>query len=227
MAVKRFLHTVTTLLVVSMLFASPYMVLADEGKDSVHELEVEVNGYHITLGNESEWAKGENTIIVTLADQMGMPVTDTEVQLLIGPTSAGHSESEADVHSEPEADAHEAEPQGHESMPGMEMSDATEESASHEAPAHGEEETNGPIAMREAGEQGMYVAETHLEKSGAHEVLVMFHANGEMIEAGFIVEIPGTNSKTVVLWSFALINMALIASAGFIKKLSIPVKGEE
>jgi hypothetical protein len=223
---KRLLPTIATLLVViSNLFAGPYRVLADEGEEGVHGLEVEVNGYHVTLSNKSEWVKGENTIFVTLEDQMGMPVVDTEVQMLISPKPAGHADDEEQGHSEPEAGAHSAEPQGHDAMPGMDMGEATEEAAAHDEPAHGEQERSDVIAMRAADEHGMYVVETHLEKSGVHEVLVMFHANGEMIEAGFTVEIPGTNAKTIVLWSFVMINMALIASAGFIKRQSIPVKG--
>ena len=229
---KRSAYIITTLLFIAAItFANPYIVLADEGDGGVQGLEAEVNGYHITLSNESEWAKGENTVVVTIADEMGMPVTDTQVEILIAPkAAAGHDESEAEGHSAPEADDHAAEPQGHDSMPGMDMGEATEgadahETSSHEAPAQGEEETFDPIAMREADEHGMYVAETHLKDSGEHRVLVMFHINDEMIEAAFTVEIPGTNSKTVVLWSFALINTALIASAGFIKKQTIPVKG--
>jgi hypothetical protein len=223
---KRFLYIITTLLfIASILFVTPFTVLADEGDGGVHGLEVEVNGYHVTLSNPNEWAKGENTVIVTIADEMGMPLTDTEVELLIAPkASAGHGAPEADIHSPA------PEPDGHDAMPGMDMGEATEEVDSHgtpaqEAPAHDEEETTNPVAMRAADEHGMYIAETHLEKTGEHEVLVMFHANGEMIEAAFTVEIPGTGSKTVVLWSFALINMGLIASAGYIKKQSIPVKG--
>ena len=107
----------------------------------------------------------------------------------------------------------------------MDMDETSEEADAHESPSHEEEERANPIVMREADEHGMYVAETHLEDAGEHEVLVMFHANGEMIEAGFTIQVPGTNSKTVVLWSFVLINTALITSAGFIKKQSIPVKG--
>jgi hypothetical protein len=53
----------------------------------------------------------------------------------------------------------------------------------------------------------------------------MFHVNGEMLQANFVVEIPGVLSKTIVLWSFAAINVVLIASAGIMKKQSIPVKG--
>lgn len=227
MAMKRLLPIITTwLAVISILFATPYRVLADEGKDGIHGLEVEVNGYHVTLSNESEWAKGDNTIIVTLANELGMPVTEADVQMLITPKPAGHAEAQTEGHAEPEASTHGSESQGHDSMPGMDMGEQEEEAA-HEEPAHGEEEHSDVIAMRAADEHGMYIAETHLENSGEHEVLVMFHADGKMLEAGFTVEIPGTNAKTIVLWSFVMINMALIASAGFIKKQSILIKGAQ
>jgi hypothetical protein len=90
-------------------------------------------------------------------------------------------------------------------------------------PAHDEEKE--PLPLEEMGEHGVYVVETHLESSGAHEVNVMFHVNGEMLQADFVVEIPGVLSKTIVLWSFVAINVVLIASAGIMKKQSIPVKG--
>jgi len=54
---------------------------------------------------------------------------------------------------------------------------------------------------------------------------VMFHVNGEMLQADFVVEIPGISSKTIVLWGFGVVNVALIASAGILKKQSITVKG--
>lgn len=209
---KRLLYiSLSLFFVVAILFANPHMVLADEGQDETH-LELEVNGYHVTLASENDWAKGENTIVVTLADGMGMPLKNAEVAILIAP--------KVDEHAEAEADSHGAEPQSeHGSMAGMETDAATEE-----APAH-DEEIVDPIAMIEADEHGMYVAETHLEASGEHEVNVMFHVNGEMLQADFIVEIPRTGSKTIVLWSFVLINMALITSAGFMKKQTLSAKG--
>lgn len=222
---KRLLY-ITTLLsfITAILFANPYIVLADEG-DGGHELETEVNGYHVTLENENEWAKGENTIVVTLADSMGMPLKNADVEILIAPKADGHDEPEMDSHAaEPQQESMPGMDMGHEepqqeSMPGMDMGEHTEV-----LPAH-DEEIADPIAMMEADEHGMYMAETHLEASGEHEVNVMFHVNGEMLQANFIVEIPGMGSKTVVLWSFVVINMALITSAGFLKKQPVPVKG--
>ncbi len=206
---KRLLHTTSILLfTIGILFANPYIVLADEGGDE-HQLEMEVNGYHVTLTSENDWEKGENIVIVTLADGMGMPLSNADVEIIIAAKSNGHTEAETDAHG--------TEPQ-QESMPGMDMGEPAEETPSHE------EETADPIAMMES-EQGMYTVETHLESSGEHEVHVLFHVDGEMFQADFVVETPGTSSKTVVLWSFVVVNMALITSAGIMKKQSIPVKG--
>ena len=222
---KRLLYTTSTFLfIVAILFANPYLVRADEGEGG-HQLEAEVNGYHITLASENEWAKGENTIVVTLADGMGMPLKNADVEILIAPKADGHDEPEMDSHAaEPQQESMPGMDMGHdepqeESMPGMDMGEHAEE-----VPAH-DEEIADPIAMMEADEHGMYIVQTHLEASGQHEVNVMFHVNGEMLQADFIVEISGTGSKVIVLWSFVLVNMAVIASAGYMKKQLVPVKG--
>lgn len=220
---KRLLHiTLILLLSMAIAFSNSSTVLADGGEDEHGEntLEIEVSGYHVTLASQNDWKKGENTVIVTLKDGTGEPVSNANVEILIGPQADEHAESE-DSHGAPAAPAAHGAEQGHSSMPGMEMNEhAAEES---EMPAH-DEKTN-PLLLRELGEHGIYVAETHLESSGTHEVNVMFHINGEMLQADFVVEIPGGLSKTIVLWSFVVINVVLIASAGIMKKQSIPAKG--
>lgn len=217
---KGLLHiTLTLLLVVVGAFSNSSAVLAD-GEDGEHTLEMEVNGIHVSLANQNEWKKGENTIIVTLKDSSGSPVKNANVEMLIGPQAEEHAEAE-DSHGAAEpAAAHGAE-QGHSSMPGMEVNEPAPES--HEMPTHDEQKE--PLLLEELGEHGIYVLETHLESAGTHEVNVMFHVNGEMLQANFVVEIPGVLSKTIVLWSFVAINVVLIASAGILKKQSIPVKG--
>jgi hypothetical protein len=211
---KRFLHiTLTLLVMVGMMSANPSAVLASEGDDE-HALEMEVNGYHVTLDSQNDWKKGENTIVVTLMDSMGMPVQGADVEILIA--------AKSDEHAEPEmAPVHDAE-QGHSTMPGMDMGEPAVEMS--DMPAHEEEAVN-PILLRASEEEGVYVAETHLESSGAHEMSVMFHVNGEMLQADFVVEILGVLSKAIVLWSFVAINVVLIASAGILKKQAVPVKG--
>ena len=217
---KSLLHiTLTLLLVVVVAFSNSSAVLAD-GEDGEHTLEMEVNGIHVSLANQNEWKKGENTIIVTLKDSSGSPVKNANVEMLIGPKAEEHAEAEDSHAADEPAAAHGAE-QGHSSMPGMEVAEPAGET--HEMPTHDEEKE--PLLLEELGEHGIYVLETHLESAGTHEVNVMFHVNGEMLQANFVVEIPGVLSKTIVLWSFAAINVVLIASAGIMKKQSIPVKG--
>jgi hypothetical protein len=218
---KRLLY-MTLILLLSMAIAltNSSMVLADGGEDEHGEntLEVEVHGYHVTLASQSDWKKGENIVVVTLMNSSGAPVSDAEVEIVIGPKSEEHAEAEDNHGASEPASAHGAE-QGHASMPEMEVS-------GHEIEAPHEEESASSISMDETNEAGVYLADVHLESSGKHEVNVMFHVNSEMLQADFIVEIPGLLSKTIVLWSFVAINVVLIASAGIMKKQSLAVKGQ-
>ena len=213
-------------LIAVLVFANPISVLADEGEGG-HELEAEVNGYRVTLASQNKWVKGENTIMVTITDEMGMPVSDAEVEMLIAPKadshagSDSHGESETDAPAEPAADAHGSESSSHDSMSDM---DADEEESS-EAMAL-DEETVTPLVMTESHEHGEYLVETHIENSGEYDVQMFFHVNGEMMQADFTVDVPGMASKTVVLWSFLLINVGLIVSAGVLKTQSTTVKGK-
>ena len=218
---KRLLHiSLMLLLGIAIALSNSSAVLAD-GEDGEHELKVEVNGIHVSLANQNEWKTGENTIIVTLKDSAGSPINNADVEILIGPKTEAHAEAEGSHGAaEPEA-AHGAEEE-HSSMPGMEMNEPPSET--HEMPTHDEEKE--PLLLEELGEHGIYVAETHVESAGTHEVNVMFHVNGEMLQADFVIEIPGVLSKTVVLWSFVTINVALVASAGIMKKQSAAVKGQ-
>jgi hypothetical protein len=231
---KRLIHTIVTLFfILALLLANPKTVLASEG-DGEQGLRLEVNGYHVTLYSQSEWTKGENTLVVTITDGMGMPVRNADVEVLIASNAGGHAESDGDGHDKPEADEHAAaesnghtetdthqSEQEHSSMPGMDVEESTTHTSNE--PAHEEENTN-PIQMIES-EHGMYIAETHLEASGQHKIQIMFHANGEMLQADFVIEVAGMASKTIVLWSFVVVNVGLLASAGILKKQAAPVKG--
>lgn len=226
---KQHLRLLSVLaLMVVLVLANPVPALADEGEGG-HGLEVEVNNYHVTLSSQNEWVKGGNVVVVTITDAMGMPVRDAEVEILIAPKqadshteseSASHGEAEPDAHGEPEANTHGSEP-SHDSMASM---DAHEEEGS-EAMAQ-DAETVIPLVMTESHEHGEYVAEALLERSGEHFVQVFFHVNGEMMQADFLIDIPGRASKTVVLWSFLLINIGLVVTAGVMKHQTFAVKGK-
>ncbi|GER79224.1 MAG: hypothetical protein DPW21_00170 [Anaerolineae bacterium] len=218
---KQILYASSILLfVITAIFANPVPVSASEG-DGGDGLEMEVNGYHVTLDSQNEWVKGENILVVTVTDSMGMPLSDVDVEILVAPKADGHDETETDSHDSAPQD----------SMSGMDMGgEPTQETGvmrpnnPSDAPAHDEESAN-PIAMTES-EHGMYIVQTHLEATGEHDVHVMFHVDGEMLQADFVVKVTGSNSKNIVLWSFAAVNVALVAAAGVLKKQkSITVKG--
>jgi hypothetical protein len=209
---RRLLHLLLAVLfTVTLVSANTSSAFASEGDDE-HAMEMEVNGYHVTLESQNEWKKGENTIVVTLMDNMGMPVQNADVEILIAPKADEHAAAES---------AHGAE-EGHDSMPGMDMGETVAPAAS--MPEHDEESVE-PLAMSETHEHGMYTLETSFESAGEHEVSVMFHVNGEMMDATFVVDILSSLSKSLVLWGFVIVNVALISSAGMLKKQTVPVKG--
>ena len=224
---KRFLYAGTILVfVLAALFASPTSAYANEG-DGEGALEMEVNGYHVTIASQNDWAKGENTVIVTITDGMGMPLSDADVEILITPKESGHDSPESDSHGNEQ-----------ENMPSMDMGASAEAptqqpgvmSPMGEMATSGEmttntEETIDPLPMTES-EHGAYTATVHLEATGEHDAHVLFHVNGEMLQADFTVSVTGSNSKSVVLWSFALVNAAVVVAAGAMKKQkSLIVKG--
>jgi hypothetical protein len=206
---KRFLHILLTILFIFTLVAGIPTAALASAEDSEHALEMEVNGYHVTLDSQNEWKKGENTLVVQLMDSMGMPVQNADVEVVISSKADGHSATDT-AHNDS---------QQHDSMPGMDMGEPAEV-----MPAHSEA-TAESIAMMEADEHGMYMAQTHFESSGEHEVNVMFHVNGEMLQATFVVDILRSLSKSLVLWSFVAVNVVLILSAGLLKNQVVAVKG--
>jgi hypothetical protein len=207
---NRLFHTFSTLsFVFALLFANTGTAFAS-GEGGGHSLEVEVNGYHVSLSSQNEWVKGENTVLVTLTDEMGMAVSNADVEILIAPKSAGHNET----------NSHDTEPQTN-SMPGMDMGTSP---TVEEAPAH-EEEAASPVPMMETDEHGMYMLDTQFGSSGEHTIQVFFHVNGEMLQADFIVDVTGASAQTVILWGFVTVNVGLVTSAGILKKQTVSVKG--
>ena len=218
---KQFVQLLLTFsLALGIAAANSSVALADEGPEE-GVLEVEVNGYHIVLDSQNDWKKGQNTVIVSIKDRAGTPISDADVELLIVPTKAEDPSASHAEHGAAEvAPVHGGEP-GHSALPEADRSQHLAET--WDTPA--DTEANQSLVLTESAEHGTYLAEAHLESAGAHRVNVMFHVNGEMFQADFVVQIASALSKTAILWSFAAINFVLIASAGFLKRGSIPAKG--
>jgi hypothetical protein len=221
---RRLLHLLLAVLfTVALVSANTSSAFASEGDD---EHAMEVNGYHVTLESQNEWKKGENTLVVSLMDSMGMPVQNADVEILIAPKADDHAASESAHSAEEQHDSMSGMDMGsdtsHDSMPGMDMGETVEPAASMPTP---DEESAEPLAMSETHEHGMYTLETSFGSAGEHEVSVMFHVNGEMMDATFVVDILSSISKSLVLWGFVVVNVGLISSAGMLKKQTVPVKG--
>lgn len=219
---KRLLHIAFSLLLTLLIAsANPFSVRADGGDDEhIPAMEAEVNGIHVSLASQHEWQKGENTIIVTLMDSLGKPVTNADVEILIGAEADDHAEPEME-HGAEAAAGHDGADE-HASMPGMEGHAPAEES--HDTTAH--LEAADTLTLQELGEHGIYAGGARIDSSGKQAISVMFHVDGEMLRADFVVEVPGVISKAAVLWGFAAINVVLIASASILKRQSVPVKGQ-
>ena len=219
---KRLLHILFSfLLILVIASANPFSVRADGGDDEhAPAMEVEVNGIHVSLASQHEWQKGENTIIVTLMDSLGEPVSGAGVEILIGAETDDHAEPETEHGAEAAAGHDGAEE--HASMAEVEEHEPAAEA--HDMPAHAEDPNT--LTLQELGEHGIYTAEARIDSSGKQTINVMFHVDGEMLQADFIVEVPGVFSKAVVLWGFAAINLVLIGSAGILKRQSVAVKGQ-
>jgi len=153
-------------------------------------------------------------------------VQNADIEILIAPKADDHAASESAHGAEEQHDSMSGMDMGsdtsHDSMPGMDMGETVTPAAS--LPEH-DEESAEPLAMSETHEHGMYTLETSFESAGEHEIIVIFHVNGEMMQAPFVVDILSSFSKSLVLWGFVVVNVALISSAGMLKKQPAPVKG--
>lgn len=223
---RRLLHIyLAVLFTVALVSANTSSAFASEGDDE-HALEMEVNGYHVTLESQNKWKKGDNTIIVTLMDDMGMPVQNADIEILIAPKADDDAAAESAHAAEEGHDSMSGIDTGtdtsHDSMPGMDMGENAAPAAS--MPEH-DEDSAEPLAMSATHEHGMYTLETNFASAGEHEVNVMFHVNGEMMQATFVVDILSSASKSLVLWGFVAVNIALVSSAGMLKKQTVAVKG--
>jgi hypothetical protein len=223
---RRFLHILLAMLFTITLISATTSSASASAEDNEHAMKMEVNGYHVTLESQNEWKKGEDTIVVTLMDSMGVPVENADVEIMIASTADDHSGSESTHGAEEQHDSMSGTDMGedtsHESMPGMDMSESV--APASRMPEHDEQSIEA-LAMTQSDEYGMYTLQTHFESSGEHEVSVMFHVNGEMLQATFVVDILSSLSKSLVLWGFVAVNVVLMTSAGLLKKQTVAGKG--
>lgn len=211
----------TWLIVIALLLAFPKTVLADGGEGGTEQ---EVNGYHIILVFTEPIRVGENQFHIQIADAMGMPVTNAEVEVSAMPAE-GMSE-----HDENEEVATEVPSTGvmTSNSDGMDMES--------EAPATGVMQPNEPAAdehgeevltvmLEPTTESGKYAGELYFDASGEWMFNVHFTVNGETTEVDFPVEIAQTlGLNYTVLAGFFGINAAAIIVAATLKRKTVVVR---
>ncbi len=204
------------LIVAALIFALPKTVFADGGTGASEQ---EVNGYHITLNFVEKAKVGENQFHIQIKDELGMPVTNAEVEVSAMPAEGMEMETEA-----PSVGVMTS----NKSMDSMEM--ATEAPATGvmkpnapEAGGHAEE--NITVMLEPTAESGEYAGEVHFDSSGEWMFNVHFTVNGETTEVDFPVDIAralGTNYA--VLGGFFGINATVIVAAALLKRKPVVVR---
>lgn len=222
--VKKISGIATRMITMAMLLmVFPGTALADGGNGGY---EATADGYHITLVFSEPVKTGVNEFHVLIADSMGMPVSNANVEVIAMPNEAlsAHEEESSDELHGMEMATETPVPEDAHGMSGMDMSNETETDSHQEVEeiAHAEE----PVAMTLAGghEAGEYSGEIHLDASGYWIFNVHFTVNDQMTEVEISIEVPRTISNYGILAGFIGINATVITAAAITKRKSISPK---
>lgn len=194
-------------------------------------LEEEVMGYHVSLSFVDEIKTGENEVHVQIVDSQDRFVTPTEVQIsVMSITGAGDQAAKSDsAHGEEPAaehgmdtsapSEHAVSASGHENMSGMDPdaealpeSDHTLESGSHEEIIM--------VTLEPERETSEYRGILNFERSGDWSLVVHFSVEGQFLEVEFPVNVAGVISRYNILAGILGLNVAIVLTAGVIKRKS-------
>ena len=222
--IKKISEIATRMIIVAMLLmVFPGTALADGGNGGY---EATANGYHITLVFSEPVKKGVNEFHVSIADSMGMPVSNANVEVIAMPNeemSAHEEESSDEMHSM-EMATETPVPEDAHGMSGMDMSSETETNAHEEAEDVSHAEEPAPITLAGGHEAGEYSGEIHLDASGDWIFNIHFTLDDQMTEVEIPVEVPHTISNYGILAGFIGINATVITAAAITKRKSISPK---
>jgi hypothetical protein len=201
------------LIISTLLLAFPATVFADGGAGGS---EKEVNGYHIILTFVEPVKPGENQFHIQIADSMGMPVANAEVEVSAMPVE-GMDEM---------AMATEAPAVGvmtsKNNMDGMGM--ATEEPATgimqpNQSATDGHGEESLTVTLEPTTESGEYAGELHFDTSGEWMFNVHFTVNDKTASVEFPFEVTRSLALNYgILAGFFSFNVAVVAYAAVLKK---------
>lgn len=180
---------------------------------------ITVGGYQVSLTFVEPAQAGTNSIHVTILDEMGMPVSNAQVEI------RGMPVNETDEHEE---NMQPTEPD----MGGMEGMDPPAPTAVPTESMHGVESSHGVdestndnqheetvTAILEPGhESGEYGGEITFSNTGHWMLTVHFSIDGETLEADFPVEVTGGSPSGGILAGFAGLNAVLIGVAAITRR---------
>ena len=218
------LRSTAVFLVTAILLLMPAMALADGvGNGYV----ATANGYRVELVFKEPAMTGENEFHIQIADSMGMPVPNVEVEVSAMPAE-GMSAHDENREMATEAPSVGVMTTSNNSMDGMEM--ATEAPSTGvmrpnepAAEEHGEEALT--ILLEPTAESGEYAGEMHFETSGEWMFNVHFTINGETTAVDFPIEIArALGLNYAVLAGFLGINGTVIVTAAFLKRKPVVVR---
>ena len=218
------LRSTAVLLVTAILLVTPTMALADGGEDGYV---VTVNGYQVELVFKEPAMTGENEFHIQIADSMGMPVPNAEVEVSCQPAEESSTHEEGNG-----AESHSADSMSGMDMPteapaangmsGMEM--ATEAPATGvmrpnvEAESDAHEEELITVMLEPAHESGEYSGKINIDKSGEWVFNVHFTINDEMTTVEIPVEVVRAGTNLGILAGFFGFNAVVITVAAIIKR---------
>lgn len=199
---------------------------------------ITVGGYQVSLGFVEPAKTGTNSIHVTILDEMGMPVSNAEVEISAMPIEETDGHVENMQPTEPAMGGMEGvdhslpTPAPLDSMAGMAGMDHPAPTAVATDSMHGDESGHGVeegandthteetvMAILEPGhESGEYAGEISFAASGHWMLTVHFSTDGETLEAAFPVDVTGSSPSGGILAGFAGLNAVLIGVAAITRR---------
>jgi hypothetical protein len=235
---KRFVHKTTLLFTALLLLALalPISVLADGGS-SENEFTQTVDGYQVTLAFEKPAAVGENQIRVLVKDAMSMPVSQADLEVSVVEKQDEHAEEQAtkagtmsgmgDMDAQPTAESGTMSGMsGMEAAPTAEIGTMTAMSSTDEQPAESHDQM-GMVALEAGHESGEYDGAFSIESAGDLTVRVHLTVAGKLMEVDFPLHVAKSNTGSIVLGSFFVVNVALIAVGAVMKSKTLSLNGSK
>ncbi len=190
------------------------------------ETTIRVGGYEVNMVFAEPVKKGENSFHIKILDGMGLPVSNTQVEIIAMPVEETQQHQENMQSGKPAMGGMDgmnstpaptvAHSSGISGMGGMEASPT----AGVETPetAHPVETLTVMLASGETA--GEYAGKIAFSTSGHWMLTAHLNINGEALEADFPVDVTGGSAGGALLAGFVSLNIVLIGAAAITKRKS-------